>query len=233
MSALLVAPCSHEAAKYAVAHWHYSGNLPNGKMVRYGAWESGEFIGAVIFARSSNNLLLSPYGLRQEEGCELVRVALRGHLSPVTQIVSKAMRLLRQSNPGLSLVVSFADPEHGHHGGIYQAGNWLYLGLSEVKQEFIVNGKRTHGRNVRHMYRRYGPRFPGESVLDWLRRHIDPNATMVHAPGKHRYVYPLNRAMRKELQGRALPYPAPEPTRPKPRNSPPAAPALEAPPQGS
>lgn len=212
MTTLLVAPCSYEAAKYAVTHWHYSHNIPTAKMARFGAWEDDAFVGAVVFGRGGNNRLLDPYGLRQNEGCELIRVALREHQSPVTQIVARAIRLLRQASPGLQLIVSFADPGQGHHGGIYQAGNWLYLGRSDPEMEFIVQGKRLHGRSVRHLYSRYGPRREDESPLEWLRRHIDPEAQPLRVPGKHRYVYPLTKTLRRQLSELAKPYPAPEQT---------------------
>ena len=41
--------CSHEAAKYAVEHWHYSQRMPAGKNTYIGAWEGGKFIGALVF----------------------------------------------------------------------------------------------------------------------------------------------------------------------------------------
>jgi len=44
--------CSHAAAKYAVEHWHYSARMPKFKQIYIGAWESGRFIGAIIFGLS-------------------------------------------------------------------------------------------------------------------------------------------------------------------------------------
>jgi len=117
--------CSHEAAKYAVEKWHYSQRMPVGKIVRVGAWEDKQFIGCVLFARGANNAIGIEYGLTQIEVCELVRVALHKHQSPVSRIGAIAMKLLRKASPGLRLVVSYADSEEGHHGGIYQAMNWI------------------------------------------------------------------------------------------------------------
>ena len=46
--------------------------------------------------------------------------------------------------------------------------------------------------------------------VDWLRVHVDPQAEAVTVQGKHRYLYPLDRAMRRRILPLALPYPAAE-----------------------
>ena len=114
--------CGHDAAKYAVEHWHYSECLPAGKLLKVGVWEAGLFIGAVIFSRGANNNLGRPFSLAQVEIAELTRIALTKHCAPVTRIVSIAFQFLRKNSPGLRLIVSYADPLKGHHGGIYQGG---------------------------------------------------------------------------------------------------------------
>lgn len=185
---LVVAPCSHAAARYAVERWHYAAALPTGKLVKLGAWEGGRFIGAVIFSRGASPFLGHAYGFDSTELCELTRVALRDHVSPVSQIVAAALRVLARTNPGLRLVVSFADPTRGHHGGIYQAGNWLYAGQSNEVVEYRIGGRWRHTRGAyHHPARRSAPRRV--------------------APGKHRYLYPLDRRARKAVAHLALPYP--------------------------
>ena len=111
--------CSHEAAKYAVEKWHYSRTMPKSKLAKIGVWESKAFVGCVIFGVGATRQLVASYGLRPEEGCELVRVAMANHLSPVTRVIAIALRMIRKEFPGLKMVVSFADPDQGHHGGIY------------------------------------------------------------------------------------------------------------------
>lgn len=201
---LRVAHCSHDAATYAVQHWHYSRTMPRGALVKYGAWENDAFIGCVLFGRGATNALGSPYGLDATECAELVRVALTTHKAPVSQIVSQCVKMLRSANPGLRLLISFADPGHGHHGGIYQAGGWIYLGRSSSTDEWVVGGRRLQGRAVSHLLARY----PKEgSRQDRLRRYVDPAATRVEGSTKHRYAMPLDRAMRRQILRLSLPYP--------------------------
>ena len=206
MTQLLVAPCSHEAAKFAVMNWHYSQAMPAGKIVAYGVWEDKSFVGAVLYGHGANNKLGKPYGLDMTECVELVRIAMTNHKTTVSQVVAKTFQLLKASNPRIRLIVSFADPEQSHHGGIYQAGNWIYAGASAVADEYIVNGQRMHGRSVRA--RRNSSGTSRElNTLAWLHKHVDPNATRIDGSSKHRYLYPLDRAMRRKIQPLALPYP--------------------------
>ena len=138
--------CSHQAAKYAVEKWHYSKSLPTPPLVKIGAWEDGQYIGCVLFSRGSSDGIGKPFGLDQTEIAELTRVALAEHKAPVSRIVAIALRLLRRQCPGLRLLVSYADPAHGHHGTIYQAGGWLFSGQQSDTVEFIgPDGKQWHG----------------------------------------------------------------------------------------
>ena len=85
---------THKAAAHACLNWHYAKAVPVGKLVKVGAWEDGRFIGVVIFSRGANNHIGQPYGLQQDQVCELTRVALRDHVSPVSQILAKAIKFL-------------------------------------------------------------------------------------------------------------------------------------------
>lgn len=189
---LLVDWCGHEAARFACERWHYSGCLPTGKLVKVGAWEHGAFVGAVLFSRGASPWLGRAYDLDATEVCELTRVALRAHEAPVSQIVARALDLLRGQSPGLRLVVSFADPTQGHRGGIYQAGNWIYTGQSSPVLEHFVGGRWRHVRGSYHEVKRRG----AENV---------PTRQM---PGKHRYLMPLDRAMRRRVERLRQPAPS-------------------------
>lgn len=202
---LTIAPCSYQAAVYAVTRWHYSGCMPLGRVVRFGVWENDRFAGAVVFGRGASTNLGVPYGLAQTEVCELTRVALCGHEAPVSRIVAACLRLLKQANPGLRLVVSFADPAWGHHGGIYQAGNWIYTGTSKPSRRFRIFGRLVHER---HVGLSTLGRFPGyHQSLGDLRARVDPAAEEIRTPAKHRYLYPLDRGMRRRVTPLARPYP--------------------------
>lgn len=193
--------CDYRAAKWAVEHWHYSKTMPTPPIVKIGVWENDRFIGVVLFSRGANNNMLKPYGLKITGGCELTRVALTSHLSAVSKVVSMAIGLLKASSPDLRLIISYADPNHGHLGGIYQAGNWIYTGQTSDDFEAIDRtGRKWHSRQVSHtgVKRQYGT----------LRRvpKLD-DCKIIPLDGKHRYLYPLDRGMRRQIQPLAKPYP--------------------------
>lgn len=198
MTTLVVAPCSHEAAKFAVMNWHYSKSLPVGKLYRLGVWEGDDFIGVVLYAWGANRNLGRPYSLDMTQCVELVRVALSEHQTHTSQAISRSLRLLKVDNPGLRLVVSFADPYHGHHGGIYQAGNWIYAGQSPEKVEYLYRGKILNRRAYT------GQQF-GKGKAS--RAALPTGAQPVRVPGKHRYLFPLDRQMRRRVERLRLPYP--------------------------
>lgn len=169
--------------------------------VKIGVWENFEFIGAVIFNRGACGTLGNPYGLKSTETCELVRVALKKHKTPVSKILKIAINFLKKKNSGLRLIVSFADPNEGHVGGIYQAGNWFYLGQSAPGVLFIDgNGRRQHPRNLSE--KGWVSQFGKKKTC------LKPSqCTKKNVPGKHRYLMPLDKEMRKKILPLSRPYP--------------------------
>lgn len=198
MGTLKIDYCSFQAAKYAVMTWHYSRRMPLGKLLRLGIWEDEMFIGAIIFGRGAAMHIGTPFGLEQTEACELLRIALNEHEVAVSHIVSEALSILRYDNPGMRLVVSYADTAQGHLGKIYQASNWIYLGPRYARSIYVA-GEVMHQRSVATRY--------GRASVQWLRTHIDPEARGVAGMPKLKYAYPLDRAMRRKISKRGRPYP--------------------------
>lgn len=193
--------CDHAAALYAVRKWHYSKSLPPPPLVKFGVWEDDSFRGVVISARGANRNLLSQFGLQQTEGAELVRVALRTHKTEVSRIMSICVRILKKTFPSLKVLVSFADPEQGHIGAIYQAGNWLYLGKSGKSKVYIdAKGKRWHPRMISSSGKK--------RVFGQMRKVLRPSdCKVVEQEGKHRYAFPLDDEMKLMLAAIKKSYP--------------------------
>lgn len=193
--------CTHEAAKYAVENWHYSNSLPTPPIVRIGVWEANEFKGCVLFSRGANNNLGTPYGLKCTEVCELTRVALRDHVTPVSRILAISIKMMLKQNENLRLVVSYADTNEGHHGGIYQANGWIYCGKTPSSFKYRdTTGRIWHQRqvSVTGLKPQYGQ----------LRRVAKiSECKKIPQEGKHRYLMPLDDEMRKQIEPLRKPYP--------------------------
>lgn len=184
---------THDAAKYACENWHYSKRMPVNKTVKVGAWENEKFIGVVIFSPGATPALYKTYNITQQEGCELTRIALTDHITPVSRILSMAIKWLKRANPGMSLIISFADTKEGHHGGIYQATNWTYVGVAVPRRLPKLNGKFIHERSLSVMVKNGKTK---RSDCQWVR-----------AEPKHKYLMPLTEEMRHKILPLAKPYP--------------------------
>jgi hypothetical protein len=192
---LRLAWCSVEACRFAVENWHYSRAMPLGRSARIGAWEDGRFIGCIMFAMGGNNRIGDPFGMDTSDCCELVRVALTHHATPVSRLIAIALRMFKASAPTVRIVVSYADPVQGHHGGIYKAGGWVYLGKTSPSYEYRLNGKRLQKRA-----------FTG-SNFGRGRSSLPQGAVKVSTPGKHKYAMPMDAGARDMLARIARPYP--------------------------
>jgi len=186
--------CSYDAALYACKNWHYSKSLPIGKTIKVGAWEDKKFIGCVLFSRGANFNIGSPYDLDQTQACELTRIALNKHIHPVSQIMAVAFKFLKKISPGIQLIVSYADSGQGHHGGIYQATNWIYEGVKTGEVYFKINGKTLHKKQVHSLYK--------TNIVAKI-----PSCEVVKASDKHKYLMPLNKKLRKKILKLSKPYP--------------------------
>jgi len=101
--------------------------------------------------------------------------------------VSKTLKML----PAPSIAISYADTKMGHHGYIYQACNFLYVGLSAARKDPVgfdcTSGKHSRGK--------------------WVK-----GGELVERPRKHRYVYFVGskkerKQMLNDLKYKIEPYP--------------------------
>ena len=88
---------THKAAKYACENWHYSKCVPKSKLAKIGVWEDGKFVGCIIYGVGATSDLVKRYGLNKNEGCELVRIALKDHFYPVSKMLSISFKILKKT----------------------------------------------------------------------------------------------------------------------------------------
>lgn len=201
---------SYAQMKYACKHWHYSKSVPTGKTVKFAVYEDDRFRGVVVYGSGSNNRIGIPYGLKQGEAVELVRVALRSHKTSVTRIIAITLKMLRKDFPGVKLVISYADIDQNHLGKIYQAGNWVYEGVKDRggKGAFIIHGKKIHSRSLNAKF------GTGSQRISWVRENLDPNADFFVTQGKHKYLYALDKTVKRNILEIGQEYPKAQPPAP-------------------
>jgi hypothetical protein len=200
MTTLVLDWCSYDAAKYACQRWHYSGQHPTGKTAHIGVWEHGDYIGCLLYSRATARQLHTQYNVDRTEICELSRVALDSHDTPVSRMLSISIGLIQRTYSDLRLVVSYADPHQGHDGTVYQAANWIYHGQSPPDLYVKLDGDVRHPRTF---YNRYGT----QSIPVLKQILGEHRVEGVYRDGKHKYLYPLDNKMRQQVTRDAVPYP--------------------------
>ena len=164
---------------------HYSHLVPSGKSYYVG------FEDAIVVWSIPANKNIAKFVLW--EGAvvwELSRLwAPDGHRDNLlTEAISKAARILAERERPDALV-SYADPNAGHSGGVYRAASWLYHGRSEESRVYIdVNGQ-TVARRAFHS----GSRSLKKAEIEAL------GYKELKLPGKHRFVKPMTRQARRWL----------------------------------
>ena len=190
-----------KAIRYACMNFHYAKSVPSVKHAYNVYNDNSEWCGVIIYSQGATMRLGNPFGLAQGEILELVRVALNGKQETTSECVAASLKRLHHDNPAIKMVVSFADTDKGHIGTIYQATNWIYLGMTV--QNHIV-GLEIHGRKLhcKSVYAKYGTQS-----VKWVRENVDPNVKEIIGKGKHKYIYCFDKRMRKKYLQMAKPYP--------------------------
>lgn len=195
--------CSYEAAKYACEHWYNRPDMPVGKLVKIGVWEESVFKGVLLFGCGTGGVTKTgeSLGLTGFQVCELCRIALRDHATPLSRIIAIGVKILHKFQSGIRLIVTYANPADGHHGGIYQAAGWIYVGhsapdamyldaagvLHHSRQTATGGVKKSRGQTVKVMDRRDCVKIP-----------LEP---------KHKYLLPLDADIRAKVAALRKPYP--------------------------
>lgn len=188
-----VTRASTKAIDYACKHFHYSKSVPSVTHAYNIYNDNDEWCGVIIFGLGANNHIAQAFGKNQGQVLELERVALNGKQEQTSKAVVMALKQLHKDNPLCSIVVSYSDHRQKHIGTIYQATNWIYLGLVITSDpQFFFNGKWTHKRTL-------DSRKDGEMLKKILPKRENSN--------KFKYVFCFDKKERKELMKIALPYP--------------------------
>ena len=145
---------------------------------------------------------------------ELMRLWSPDQYSGVlSQFVAQTIKIIHKECPEVDLLVSYADSEAGHHGGIYRASNWLYAGRASAggPQGFIIDKEPNQGihqigfpglvedsqtsivhtRTVSHRY--------GHCNREQLEKELGVKVTAIARVPKHTFYYPLTKKVRRVL----------------------------------
>lgn len=182
-----------KAIDYSCKKFHYSKSVP---AVQYGynIYNSeDEWCGTIVYGGGANNNLAKSFGLNNGEILELERVALNGKQEYTSQAVAMSLKQLHKDNPIVKMIVSYSDHRQKHLGTIYQATNWIYLGLSVTSDtQYYYKGKWTHQRTI-----------DGKKNSEQLKKILPKRENS----NKFKYVFCFDKKLRKQYMKLAQPYP--------------------------
>lgn len=171
--------------------FHYTRSVPSGKTHIF-TFESA----IVLFSIPANHNISRWLVNEPNKVWELSRLwAPDGHRrNLLTEAISFAVRSFRQLEPAALAVVSYADPNAGHLGGVYRAASWVYLGQSEEGRSYRDKDGHLHPRRAFHQ---------GSNSM--TKREIEAlGYEEVRLPGKHRFAKGLSKQGRRLVENKRL-----------------------------
>lgn len=202
-----VRPVSFQDAKRIIVWGHYTGSLTKGRH-SFGLFRGGRMVGAAVYGQPSGRGVAASMweGGDEKNTLELLRLFVMDGTgkNAETWFMARCHKLLPRE---VRLIVAYSAPAAGHHGGCYQASNWLFLGQSMSGQNYYYRNAAGDYVNKRIPWQ-YGPRngLPYNEVesAELL------GLTRVDEPRKLVYVLPRDKRVVKLLKRPVLPYPKPD-----------------------
>jgi len=186
-----VFPINPVDCKDYIVNVHYAHRMPPIE-VAFGMYVDKVLRGVCTFSTPASRFAIRP------EPYELNRLVIDEGMPKNT--LSRFLSICLKKFPhNPAIIVSYADPNYGHQGYIYQATNWIYNGLSNGRKTFYINDVELHERTI---YDKYGT----TSVPALQEMGLDVR-TEANLP-KHRYFYLIgDKRFKKSVEIESFSYP--------------------------
>lgn len=202
---LIVDEVSCKVARWYISTFHYSRTMPDSSRFTFGLYYRERVVGVCVFGMGcgKNQYTAVCKDIKNGEYIELTRLWLEDTLGRNSEsyFISRCLKLLPKE---IKLVLSFSDSKQNHFGYIYQATNWIYLGINNGAKMLInKDGYEAHPRllgiyKMRHPeYRDYD----NDSLMAIL------GFSWISGGAKHKYIYIRDKRLKKKLALKSLPYP--------------------------
>jgi hypothetical protein len=173
---------------------HYAKRLPM-IMYAFGLYEEKKLIGVVTYGLPGSPMVARGICGKEQESIvvELNRLCLMDNdKNQASFLVANSMKLL----PKPTIVISYADTGQCHVGYVYQACNFIYLGLSVKRTNWNIKGQE-HKHN-RHLAQ--------GMTLELLKEKFKDDFYYSERSQKHRYVFICGSKYQKKQLNSLLKY---------------------------
>lgn len=180
----LVRPVKHREALALISDLHYSGGGPNTSVAALGLYhqEGSELLGAALWLPPIITAARTVEPERPHGVLSLSRLAVHPDApkNAASFLIGACQRHLDER---WETLLTFADEAVGHVGGIYQATNWDYAGVTAPRPVWRLGGRIVSPKR--------GPRTLTHAQM------LDEGAELVSRSRKHRYVLRRGQPMRR------------------------------------
>lgn len=217
--------------KAFVEEHHYSGSYPAAR-ARFGLYRGAELVGVAVFSHPPNEAVLRKLPCERMAGIELGRFVLLSEVpgNGESWFLARCFEGLRAQ--GIEALVSHSDPLPrrsvagdlvlpGHVGNIYQATNAIYGGRTRARalwllpdgtvfSERAMSKIRARDRGFRYAIDQlvqHGAERPldiGQDLGEWLKATLPRVCRRMKHRGNHRYLWALDRRLRRDVAKLAL-----------------------------
>jgi hypothetical protein len=188
---LIIQPCKASDVKDFIETYHYSKSINGVKITQcFKVLFNDRLVGAVLYGALSTTAW-KKFSDKEHKVLELRRLVLLDEVgkNSESRVIGASLRWIKKNLKEIEVIVSYADPNHGHTGIIYRASNFQYLGLSasDVGYEDIETGKKYHSRALRTKYKgEYKP------FVKRLREKLEKGLLVpIKLKGKHCFIFKM------------------------------------------
>jgi hypothetical protein len=203
-----VRPVSRRLASQIILKYEWLGTMASTSH-HYGLFFGAYCAGVTCFgfAAGANLYAHKPFEVERQELFYLARGACVAWAPPGanSKLVAWSCRLLGKATPA-KLVIAYADTDAGEYGTIYQACNWVYIGLGASHADWIA----PNGRVVNKIYYYDLARTYGGTSTAWRHRLEADGWQRQRSNPKYRYVAVLEKTDTRlcaTIAALAQPYP--------------------------
>lgn len=188
LSQIRVARCSDTRAAKSILERHHYAGFGRPATAVYAAYLQDRVIAVAKLAPVVRVEVATSSGMDPSGVLELDRLCVVPEYQ-VKNLPSKFLSLMvkavKKDLPSTSALVSFADPDQGHSGGVYRASNWTGVGTSAPSYEYVAeDGSRVHKKTLYNRARRLGMKEREYAdAKGYVRRPL---------PGRHKFVMVLS-----------------------------------------
>jgi hypothetical protein len=173
------------ACKQLLNKYHYARFGRAASVIYQVVMPDNHIIAVVKFSPVVRKEVATSEGLEQFEVLELDRFLIVPGAAAEnlgSKIMSTVIQTIKKTKPNITALVSFADPAHGHTGGLYKASNWKFLGTGAKSYYYrSETGDEVNKKTLYNAAKRRGMREKEYAANLALSK--------IQTPGKHKFIY--------------------------------------------